>query len=152
MLPGFLEEPGCTTSQGSVPHIARLAIAAEASILPKSDPIAGIHVVFGIDQILQSLHVDFPSGLLHRLGNAQQLVGILLSPTSPLCRFRYAGLQITGNERHLYSPRHRPFIASESLPAMALAASRAASETTCPYLAVIWALLWPNSLPIMGAE
>src|SRR5215831_13760516 len=42
-------------------------------------------------------------------------------------------------------------IASESLPAIALAASRAASETTCPYLAVIWALLWPNSLPITGS-
>src|SRR5262249_28267852 len=43
------------------------------------------------------------------------------------------------------------FIASASLSAMALAASRAASETTCPYLAVIWALLWPNSLPITGS-
>src|SRR5215470_3881294 len=61
-----------------------------------------------------------------------------------------AGLQIIGNDRHLQS-RHLPFIASESLPAIALAASRAASATTCPYLAVIWALLWPNSLPITGS-
>src|SRR5215469_12961999 len=58
----LLDEPRCTIWEG---------ISAEASIFPESDPIACVHFVFGIDQILQSLHVDFPSGLLHGLGDTQ---------------------------------------------------------------------------------
>src|SRR5215472_9179584 len=65
----LLEEPGCTVCEGSSPHITRIGIAAETSIFPESDPVARIHFVFRIDQILQSLQVDFPSGLLHRLGD-----------------------------------------------------------------------------------
>ena len=51
----FLEEPGCSIGEGPVAHIARFGIAAEAAIFPKSDPIARIHSVFGIDQMLQAL-------------------------------------------------------------------------------------------------
>jgi hypothetical protein len=64
----FLEEPSCSIGEGSGADIARFGIAAEAPIVPKSDPIARIHSVFGIDQMLQGLHVDFPSGLLDRFG------------------------------------------------------------------------------------
>src|SRR5215470_4447676 len=67
----LLEEPGCTVCEGSSPHITRIGIAAETSIFPESDPVARIHFVFRIDQILQSLQVDFPSGLLHCLGDTQ---------------------------------------------------------------------------------
>ena len=78
----FLEEPSCSIGEGSVADIARFGIAAEAPIFPKSDPIARIHSVFGIDQMLQGLHVDFPSGLLDRFGDTQQraLLVILLCP------------------------------------------------------------------------
>jgi hypothetical protein len=37
---GLLEEPGCTISEGFVPHIVRFGSVAKASIFPKSDPIA----------------------------------------------------------------------------------------------------------------
>jgi hypothetical protein len=72
----------CTICEGSDPHIG---IAPEATIFPEADPIARIHLVFGIDQILQSLEVDFPSGLLHRFGDTQQFAvrGILLCPLLP---------------------------------------------------------------------
>ena len=49
----FLEEPSCSIGEGSGADIARFGIAAEAPIFPKSDPIARIHSVFGIDQMLQ---------------------------------------------------------------------------------------------------
>src|SRR5215470_13206525 len=78
----FLEEPSCSIGEGSGADIARFGIAAEAPIFPKSDPIARIHSVFGIDQMLQGLHVDFPSGLLDRFGDTQQrpVLVILLCP------------------------------------------------------------------------
>src|SRR6516164_3227802 len=78
----FLEEPSCSISEGSGADIARFGIAAEATIFPKSDPIARIHSVFGIDQMLQGLHIDFPSGLLDRFGDTQQraVLVILLCP------------------------------------------------------------------------
>ena len=84
----LLEELGCTICEGSDPHIARFGISAEASIFPESAPIACIHFVFGIDQILQSLDVDFPSDLLHCLGDTQQLAvfGSLLCPLRPASR------------------------------------------------------------------
>ena len=77
-----LEEPSCSIGEGSVALIARFGIAAEAPIFPKSDPIARIHSVFGIDQMLQGLHVDLPSGLLDRFGDTQQraVLVILLCP------------------------------------------------------------------------
>jgi hypothetical protein len=49
---GLLEEPGCTICESFVPHIVRFGSVAKASIFPKSDPIARIHFVFRIDQIL----------------------------------------------------------------------------------------------------
>jgi hypothetical protein len=81
----LLEEPDCTICDGSDLYIAWFGIAAEASIFPETDPIARIHFVFGIDQILQSLDVDFPSGLVRCLGDAQQVAvfGILLCPLCP---------------------------------------------------------------------
>jgi hypothetical protein len=48
----LLEEPGCPIREGFVPHIVRFGRAAKASIFPKSGPIARIHFVFRIDQIL----------------------------------------------------------------------------------------------------
>jgi hypothetical protein len=48
----LLEEPGCTMCEGFVPHIVRFGSAAEASIFPRSNPIARIHFVFRVDQIL----------------------------------------------------------------------------------------------------
>src|SRR5215469_8689504 len=66
-----LEEHGCTVCKGSGPHITRIGIAAETSIFPESDPVPRIHFVFRTEQILQSLQVDFPSGLLHCLGDTQ---------------------------------------------------------------------------------
>src|SRR5215469_10290736 len=68
----FREEPSCSIGEGSGADIARFGIVAEAPIFPKSDPIARIHSVFGIDQMLQGLHVDFPSGLLDRSCDTQQ--------------------------------------------------------------------------------
>jgi hypothetical protein len=49
---GLPEEPGGTSCEGFVPHVVRFGSVAEASIFPKSDPIAHIHFVFRIDQIL----------------------------------------------------------------------------------------------------
>src|SRR5271165_2191096 len=92
-----MEEPGCTICEGSDPHIAWFGIAAEASIFPETDPIARIHFVFGIEQILQSLDVDFPSDLVHRLGDTQQFAvfGILLCPLLPDLKAGFAlGLHV----------------------------------------------------------
>jgi hypothetical protein len=49
---GLLEEPGCTICEGFVPHIVRFGSVVKAPIFPKSHPIARIHFVFRIDQIL----------------------------------------------------------------------------------------------------
>jgi len=70
-----------TICEGSHPPIACFG-SAEASIFPETDPISSSHFVFGIDQILQRLEVDFPSGLVNCLGDTQQcaVFAILLLP------------------------------------------------------------------------
>jgi hypothetical protein len=82
----FLKSPAAASAKA-------LALAAEAPIFPKSDPIARIHSVFGIDQMLQGLHVDFPSDLLDRFGDTQQR-------RTPLHCDRANSLLYVRNRRH----------------------------------------------------